>query len=186
MTTRMQRGQSTSRDARARVSRPGQAPERRVTVPPVMRHDPAPAILSLKAEIERLINSVGLYIDGNGQVRTLGFLSSTPRSRLGLFVRGFNAHLDLTLSSGDLDLTAYAPVDAGQAQVTYYVRMNAESGTTDDFDTVSGLNWGDQLIAYPATGDTITVRDRSVSSGDFELAGATAFAMDNPLDRIAL
>ncbi len=63
----------------------------------------------------------------------------------------------VVISSGTLDVTGYR-----------WVTVCAESGVTDNLDSITGLE--DYQIVYlvPDTGDTITLRDQSVSGGNLQ------------------
>lgn len=69
----------------------------------------------------------------------------------------FGAHTGVTIATG------VATISAG----VNYVRLAAESGTTDQLDTVtkSGVRQGDILVLEADSGDTITVDDANIDLG---------------------
>lgn len=77
--------------------------------------------------------------------------------------------------TGDGDIVTIATGSA--AMVDLYHIVAAESGVSDDLDTITGTNAGDIITLGAASGDTITVRDNGVSGGNITLAGDVAFTM---------
>lgn len=61
--------------------------------------------------------------------------------------------------------------------------LSAESGTTDDLDTISGGQAGERLILKAATGDTITVKH---ATGNIRLRASADFAIDTTYALIEL
>jgi hypothetical protein len=79
----------------------------------------------------------------------------------------------LTLSAGNITI------------IDLYHLINPESSTSDDLDNILNGQAGDVVILGPNGGNTITVRDNSVSSGNITLDNDAAFVM-NGGDRISL
>jgi hypothetical protein len=86
-------------------------------------------------------------------------------------VINFGAPETLTISTGVVTRTS----------TTSHFVIAAESGTSDDLDTINGGSDGDVIVLSPDSGDTITVRD---NIGNLQLA--SNFSMDNPADKITL
>jgi hypothetical protein len=82
----------------------------------------------------------GLIVD-NGNLEVIG--------NRGIFNSTVNvgSEIELTIDTGEITKTQ-----------TYH-RVAAETGTTDQLDTINGGIDGDLIIIIPRTGDTITIRE---------------------------
>lgn len=95
-------------------------------------------------------------------------------------------------------LTVHAPFSAGKASsqtiaagvisVTKpFVVVVPESGTADNLDEINNFADGKFIIIGTAdAGDTITVRDESISGGNIALSGATTVVLSDPEQTILL
>jgi hypothetical protein len=86
----------------------------------------------------------------------------------GLGVVNFGEEETLTVAAGVVTRTA----------TTSFFRIAAQTGTTDDLDTINGGSDGDMIVIKADTGDDITVTE----AGNIQLVG-TSRTLDNPADK---
>lgn len=121
-------------------------------------------------------------ISGNSNVANFGIQTTTFRAQNTIVtnvltkfrnIKRQGTGTALTISTGDITI------------VDLYHLVNPESSTSDDLDNILNGQAGDLVILGPNGGNTITVRDNSVSSGNITLDNDAAFVM-NGGDRISL
>jgi hypothetical protein len=85
------------------------------------------------------------------------------------------------INFGTLETLTIATGVVTRTSTSSFFNIAAESGSSDDLDTINGGSDGDVIVLRPDTGDTITVRD---NIGNIQLVGN--FVMDNEADKLTL
>lgn len=125
------------------------------------------------------VNNVIIGVPNTALIGTVG---STFRAGNTLLIKTL-VYLRGIKSEGDGDVVT---ISAGSATIVdRYHLVAAETGTTDNLDNVLNGAAGDVLVIGADAGDTITVRDNGVSSGNITLDSNAAFAMTGG-DRLSL
>lgn len=84
-----------------------------------------------------------------------------------------------TIATGAIAATVTYGSGAGR------YRVSAETGTSDDLDSITGTADGDMVILFATAGHTITVR-HNAAGGNFRLEGGLNFTLNSIYDHMIL
>ena len=138
------------------------------------------------------------YADSTGEVvfnqnsRDRDFRIESDTRTHAVFVQGSDGFVGINTDAPGADLTINgelnfkrqdATISSGAITATSnYIRLFAETGTSDQLDTINGMIAGTTYTIEVDSGDTITIADGS----GLNLAGSASFVMNSTLDKLVV